>query len=227
VHQLSSKSVHTSSRHERGALRDQDPPENNMLPVLLLLFFASGFAALTYQVCWQRLLAYAFGVDIESSTIVIACFMLGMGVGSLVGGYVADRTDKPLRWFCAAEMVIALFGIASPSLINLLANIAADLDRVAFAVSQFMLLLIPTSMMGATLPLLVVELRRRNQSVAKATGTLYFVNTLGAAFGAFTTGLWMFNHMEIGEVVAIAAVCNVAVGMGGLLTFNKSGTVPR
>ena len=61
---------------------------------LVLLFFVSGIAALIYQVCWQRLLFEAFGVDMESVTIIVSTFMLGLGLGALVGG----QSSKPLYY---------------------------------------------------------------------------------------------------------------------------------
>jgi len=62
--------------------------------LFLSLFFASGAAALLYQVIWQRLLTFTTGADIHAVTIVIAAFMVGLGLGSLAGGVVADRLDE-------------------------------------------------------------------------------------------------------------------------------------
>ena len=68
--------------------------------LVLAAFFLSGVSALTYQVTWQRLLYAQFGVDLQSITIIVSCFMLGLGVGSLVGGWLADRLpSKALRTF--------------------------------------------------------------------------------------------------------------------------------
>ena len=69
--------------------------------------------ALLYQVAWQRLLTLYFGVDVYATTISVASFMLGLGVGSLVGGSVADRTRCPPFWYILAEFFTGLFGILS------------------------------------------------------------------------------------------------------------------
>ena len=66
---------------------------------LLLVFTLSGIAALIYQICWQRLLFTAFGVDIESITIIISVFMLGLGLGALAGGRLADKYPHKIILF--------------------------------------------------------------------------------------------------------------------------------
>ena len=86
-----------------------------MVARLAPLFFVSGVAALVYQVCWQRLLFAAFGVDIDSVTIIVSVFMLGLGLGALVGGDLADRRPGwALRFFALAELGIGVFGLFSP-----------------------------------------------------------------------------------------------------------------
>src|SRR6185295_7944275 len=86
-----------------------------MLPISAAIFFTSGFAALLYQVIWQRLLVLFSGADLYSVTIIVASFMGGMGVGHLAGGHVADRVTprSALLCFAGAELAIALFGFFS------------------------------------------------------------------------------------------------------------------
>src|SRR6266481_8651939 len=82
--------------------------------VLCVLFFCSGFPALIYQLVWQRALFRIFGVNIESVTIVVTAFMLGLGLGSLAGGWLSKRRDIPLLPLLAAiELLTAAFGIFS------------------------------------------------------------------------------------------------------------------
>jgi MFS family permease len=77
----------------------------------LVIFFASGFSALLYQVIWQRMLGFFSGADVYSVTIIVAAYMAGMGVGSLTGGYLADRLSRRgnLALFASVELGIALF----------------------------------------------------------------------------------------------------------------------
>src|SRR5688572_15883955 len=86
-----------------------------ILAFVLLLFFASGFAALLYQTIWQRMLGFFSGVDVYSVTITVAAFMAGLGCGSLAGGHLADRLSSKNRLlaFGVAEAIITLFALGS------------------------------------------------------------------------------------------------------------------
>jgi predicted membrane-bound spermidine synthase len=125
---------------------------------IVLLFFVSGAAALIYQVCWQRMLFESIGVDMDSVTIIVSTFMLGLGVGSLLGGELADRYPaRTLEMFALAELATALFGFCSPPLIRSVAGFAVQQSAATIATINFTLLLIPTTLMGATLPILVTR----------------------------------------------------------------------
>src|ERR1044071_2068130 len=79
-----------------------------------LLFFVSGFPALLYQIVWQRTLFAIYGVNIESVTVVVSAFMLGLGLGSLAGGRISRSPSAPLLlMFGGIELAIAAFGLGS------------------------------------------------------------------------------------------------------------------
>src|SRR5687767_15899313 len=84
----------------------------------LVAFFTSGFAALLYQVIWQRMLAIFSGADVYSATIIVAAFMAGLGIGHLAGGHVADKVSRRgnLVLFGVAEIAIAVFAVFSAAL---------------------------------------------------------------------------------------------------------------
>ena len=87
--------------------------------LLLTLFFLSGFAALLYQVVWQRVLFSVYGIDITSVTVVVTVFMLGLGVGSLVGGALSERMrSRALLLFALLEAGIGIFGFFSLNYIS-------------------------------------------------------------------------------------------------------------
>lgn len=173
-------------------------------------FFLSGAAALIYQVCWQRLLFIVVGVDIESVTIVVSTFMLGLGVGAALGGFVADLMPRRiLPVFCLAEAGIALFGLLSVDLIQGSGLWFVGLPRMAAGVLSFLLLLIPTVFMGATLPMLVAHAFRASGNVGVSTGTLYFINTMGAALGATAVGFFLFYWLDVRQTVQVAAGLNL------------------
>jgi len=177
-------------------------------------FFLSGFAALVYQVAWQRLLFVVVGVDIESVTIVVSSFMLGMGVGAVVGGWLADRVSNHiLLVFCLAEAAIACYGLFSVDLLMGSAEMFSGLARPAAAALCFGLLLVPTVCMGATLPLLVAHAFRTSRSVGVSTGALYFINTLGAACGTLAVGLVLLYWFDLRQVVRLAAGVNLLASL--------------
>ena len=179
---------------------------------LILVFVISGVAALIYQICWQRLLFEGFGVDIESVTIIVSAFMLGLGVGAIAGGEFADRyPDRVVAMFALIELATALFGFCSPFLIHAVSAAAVNSSLPAIAAANFGLLLIPTTLMGATLPILVTHIVRRYRNLGVSVGVLYFANTLGAAFGAGLTGFVAFYYLGLSATIYVAATLNVAV----------------
>ena len=185
---------------------------------LLALFLWSGMAALTYQVCWQRVLFFSFGTDIESVTIVVSTFMLGLGLGALLGGALADRYPRRIiLLFVLAELGIGAFGIASPQLITRGADLFIQSGRAVTAAVTFVLLLLPTCLMGMTLPMLIAHFARNWSSVGVSTGQLYFANTLGAAVGCLAVGFVGFRFLPLDQVIYLAAAINLTVAASGFL----------
>jgi spermidine synthase len=149
--------------------------------VLCVLFFFSGFPALIYQLTWQRALFRIFGVNIESVTIVVTAFMLGLGLGSLAGGWLSKRSRMPLLPLLATiELLTGAFGLVSFAVFDQVGALTAGWPLPAMAAVNLALVIVPTLLMGATLPILVGHLVRRSGNVGSAVGTLYYVNTLGA-----------------------------------------------
>ena len=179
---------------------------------LVVLFFISGMAALIYQVCWQRLLFEAFGVDMESVTIIVSTFMLGLGLGALLGGELADRLPhQTLTLFAGIELSIAIFGVCSPWLIHAVGTVAVRNSLGVIAAVNFLLLLFPTMLMGATLPILVTHVVRYYKNIGVSIGLLYFANTLGAALGAALTGMLVLYYFGLSTTIYFAALLNVLV----------------
>ena len=171
------------------------------------VFFMSGFAALIYQIAWQRMLFTAFGVDLESITIIIAVFMAGLGIGAYFGGRIADKFPKHIIiLFALTEIGIGIFGFTSPTLIELTKNLFLHSSIITIAFSNFVLLLFPTFLMGSTLPLLTQYLNQHFDNIGNNIGWLYFTNTLGAAFACITTGFFLFNYLTITQVIYLAAI---------------------
>jgi predicted membrane-bound spermidine synthase len=179
---------------------------------LYSLFTASGFAALVYQIVWQRSLYAIYGINVESVTMIVSAFMLGLGLGSLAGGAVSKDPSRPtLLMFSLVELVIGVFGYFSLDFFAAVGKATLGMGTLGTGIVTFVLVLVPTLMMGATLPLLVAYLVRTSKNVGKSVGTLYFVNTLGSAFAsAASVTLLLPNEGQRGSV-HIAAMCNLAI----------------
>ena len=195
-------------------------PKAVPLPLVAGIFFLSGFPALLYQLIWQRSLFAIYGINVESVTVIVAAFMCGLGLGSLAGGWLSSRRGIPLLLaFAAIELVIGLFGIGSLQLFNWVGGLTLNLETFATGVVTFGLVVLPTTLMGATLPLLVEFLVRRTGNVGDSVGLLYFVNTLGSATACFAGALFLFDQLGQQGSVRLAAVLNILVGLGALVAW--------
>ncbi|WP_186511217.1 fused MFS/spermidine synthase [Caenimonas sedimenti] len=199
--------------------------------LLLLGFFVSGASALIYQVGWQRALYGYIGVDIDSITIIVSVFMLGIGVGGMLGGWLADTFPRQrLRLYALIELSIGAYGLASLAFLPWLVDTLAPASSGAGAsvAACFVFLLAPTILMGMTLPLLTMAFDERRANIGVSVGTLYFINTLGAATGAGLVPFYLFPMWELPQVVTAAAVGNFMVIACTLLAARlvRAGTGP-
>ena len=203
---------------------------------LYVLFFCSGFPALIYQIVWQRALFSIYGINIESVTIVVSAFMLGLGIGSFLGGAVSKRPGVPLlATFGAIELSIALFGVFSLPLFHAVGIHSARAPQVVVGMLTFALVLVPTILMGSTLPILVAHLVRISGNVGASVGILYCVNTLGSAAACLMSAYCIMRVMGESGSVYLAAGINCAVALSSLAVFflgkdrrdGVSGPIPR
>ena len=192
-----------------------------MQPALFILFFLSGAAALIYQTAWHRLLGLFAGADTIAAALVVGAFLLGLGVGSLAAGLLADRLRRrsALIAFAVCEVGIALFAVLSPWLYydviyRELLPITSS-RAVVFAV-VFAGLLWPTFLMGCSLPFLSKAAVRQIEGSAQLIGRFYGVNTLGAATGAFIGGWFLIGTFGFDVTIQIGAALNLVVAAGGL-----------
>ena len=195
---------------------------------LSLFFFLSGFPALIYQIIWQRALFGVFGSNIEAVTLVVSAFMLGLGLGSYVGGRLsASPRFNPLLLFALFEGAIAVFGFFSLDLIATVGSMTIGVGLAGTFAAAFLTVLIPTFLMGATLPLLVTWLVRLDGQVGRSVGLLYSLNTWGSAAACFLGALLVFGMLGMQGAVYLSAAINAAVGTGALLLLMSSRSQGR
>jgi spermidine synthase len=193
-----------------------------LLPLLATLFFFSGACALVYQVMWLRLLALVFGVTVYAASTVLAGFMAGLALGSFAAGRLAMRLTRPLAAFGAAEILVGLTALASPVVLDLLTTLWVAVhpslpdSLVAITVIRFIcafgVLILPTSLMGATLPLIVKSAVAQERRIGARIGVLYAINTTGAIMGALVAGFYFISEVGVSRAFVLAAATNVVVG---------------
>jgi spermidine synthase len=195
---------------------------------LAVVFLASGASGLIYQIAWVRLLALTFGVTIYAASAVVAVFMGGLALGSFLGGRVADRVGRPIVWYGAAEGMIAGGGLLSVSALAwvqtaYVAVLPRDAPEVEAGVVALRLalaaavLLVPTTLMGATLPLIVKGSVRVNESIGSRVSWLYAANTAGAILGTLVSGFVLIGVLGIAATIAVAASLNLAAAVAALV----------
>jgi spermidine synthase len=205
-------------------------PKERQIKLLHLLFFFSGFPALLYQIIWQRALFAIYGVNIQSVTIVVSAFMLGLGVGSLLGGIVSkNRRVSLLAAFGIAELGTAAFGIVSLNIFHYAAIYTAGAPPLKTGFLAFALLIVPTVLMGSTLPILVAYMVGISGNVGRSLASLYFVNTLGSAVACFLAAGITMRFLGESGTVDLAAAINFTIGITILAVHNRArraGTSP-
>lgn len=188
------------------------------------LFFISGFAAIIYQVVWQRALFQFYGVNIESVTIIVSIFMFGLGIGSLIGGYLSKVFPKYLlQLFILCELSVGIFGVFSLHIINYYSELTINGSTLTKSIVTYGMLAIPTIFMGSTLPILVAYFYKNIKNVGKTVSLLYFTNTLGSAFASFFTVGVLFVYLGMFATTLFAALCNLTVALLGSSFIIRGG----
>lgn len=198
---------------DRSALLSSAPAGAPSRRLVAALFALTGFSALCLQVVWQRVISIHGGVDLFSSATVVAAFMAGLGLGNLLGGTLADRLgpSRSILAFAVANLGIGLFGWASIAIFydgyRALAEHVQSLPA-AFAF-HFVLLVVPTTLMGLSLPLLSRGMVRGVGEAASVVSRLYAANTLGAAAGAAVGGWVLLGNLGFDGTVRLASSLNL------------------
>lgn len=178
-----------------------------------LVFFLSGVAALVYESVWARLLARLLGSHAQSTALVLAVFMLGLGLGAWLAAPLAARVLSPGRLYAALELFIGLWASAVPWAAGALDPVEGLGPRLGLA-SAF--LLAPTLAMGATAPVMARLVLAERQRLGEATARFYGVNTLGACVGALASVAFFMPvlglHGALWGAAGLTALC-AALGL--------------
>lgn len=188
---------------------------------MLFLFLLSGACGLIYEVIWQGMLNLVFGNTTFATATVVASFMGGMALGSFIFGRIADRFSKPLLVFAGLEIGIGLFAIVFPFLLASVSSIHIKLTS-SFPASFyggslikflfcFLVLLVPSFLMGGTLPVISKFFVTSLRGMGRGIGSLYGINTLGGVVGAFCSVFFLINTVGVREITYGAAAVNILI----------------
>ena len=194
------------------------------IALLALMFIFSGASALVYEVVWTRTLTTFFGSTLYGVATVLSAFMGGLALGSWLIGSRADRMRQPLVAYGVFEIGIAVASLVFPILLRASQPIIGSfyvtggestfyLFSLVRFVIVFALLLVPTTLMGATLPVLSKAVTRELAHVGRWVGALYALNTAGAMLGVFAAGFFLLETLGVFGTTLVAAAVNIAVGV--------------
>jgi spermidine synthase len=191
--------------------------------MLYVIFFLSGATGLVYEVIWVRLTGLVFGNTSHAISVVLGAFMAGLALGSWWLGRKADRVSNPLRFYGFLEIGIGVFASLVPfafrSLDSIYWAVAPSLENIPGGnglvrfLASFLVLIVPTFLMGGTLPVLARFFTEAVHEVQRKVGLLYALNTFGAAFGTLAAALYFVPQLGNMRSTFLIAIVNVAIGV--------------
>ncbi len=206
------------------------PPERSVLTAysrrtILLIgicFVLSGATGLIYEVLWARMLGLVFGATTLAVSTVLAAFMGGLALGSALAGRLGTRVKRPLQTYGWMEISIAAYALLVPYLFHWVDNLYVMIWQqfhpgfFAFSLWRFalscLLLLVPTTLMGATLPILSAAIVKSVDRDSNSVTRLYSCNLAGAILGTLAAGFVLLPMLGIRATILVAAAINVLVG---------------
>ncbi|NVO00877.1 MAG: fused MFS/spermidine synthase, partial [Geobacteraceae bacterium] len=199
------------------------------------IFFLSGAAALVHEIIWSRYLSLVFGGSHLAITTVLTVFMAGLALGSFLIGRVIDRKKRLLRLFAFLELGVGLSAFLFLGLMQIYppvyVTLAQHLPESPFYLSVIRItfatfaLIVPTTLMGGTLPVLTAFSSRVMKGAGTRLSFLYGCNTLGAVCGAAATGFVMLQSFSVSTTLTLAAAVNILVSLSAF-ALERMGTEP-
>jgi spermidine synthase len=198
--------------------------------LVLTSLFVSGFSALVLEVTWSRFFHLLFGTSIYAFALVISAFLAGLSAGSYAIRRLDHRIKNPLMVFAYVMLLLACFSIVVVQTSDQMEALYMYLYHATnnfyvfqalLFISAFLLMLVPTSLMGANFPLAVKIFTRNRESRGDDTGLIFSVNTAGGIIGAFAAGFFIIPALGIEKTGFLAAACYFTIGAIFLCMMNK------
>jgi predicted membrane-bound spermidine synthase len=206
--------------------------------IIATLFIVSGATGLVYQIVWFKYLSLFLGSTTYAQTVVLATFMGGLAIGASLWGRKADRSTSPIKLYAGLELLIGIYCIVYPALLNLAKNafiatvhafqLPSDGGTVLLLklFISVLMLLFPTILMGGTLPVLVRFISQSVEESGKNVATLYFLNSLGAVLGSLLGGFFLIQMVGLQATVIGAGVVNILIAGVAFLVGKRVPTMP-
>jgi len=200
----------------------------NFQMIIIVGMFLSGTAALAYEVLWNRLLVFLLTASTYAFTIMLLSFLVGIAFGSWLMAKGVDRLKNPLLWFAGLEATLGVFGFFS---LFILGKSVGIFDWAVHSVGVLLwwrwnlvqlfvalvVMLVPTTLMGATFPLAVRIFTRKIDSVGEDVGTIYSANTLGGVLGSLLAGFVLVP--ALGTQNSLMIIAGINFGIALLIVF--------
>jgi spermidine synthase len=195
---------------------------NTTFPLLLVCFFLSGLAGLIYQTAWTREFAFVFGTSNLAVATVLAAYMAGLAAGAAVAARYSHRITRPVLAYGLLELGVGISALGVPFAINgsqalhvallggqaELSSAGGFSSAIFYMVCSFVILMVPTAMMGATLPLLVRYSVQSEDEIGSKIGLLYSINTAGAVVGTIIAAFLLLPTLGLRQTIYVAAGFN-------------------
>ena len=194
--------------------------------ILILLCFCTGFTSLIFETLWLREFSILLGNTTYTTSAIISSFLTGLALGAVVFGKLLKKSKRGILWFAVLEAGVALSiiglsyvlksGVIPFEAIGMLGSENFGNTLYRFFIG-FILVLIPTFLMGGTLPALSRHFEENNISPGLSVGLLYGMNTLGACAGTFITGFYLIRELGMAKTQMLAVNINFAVALASLV----------
>ena len=211
----------TPAAGTKGPAENTQKQHSHARTVAVVAFAFSGMAALMYEVLWTRELSLVFGSTVYAVSMMLAAFMSGLSLGAFLGGRWADRSSSLYILFARLEFGIGILGLVTLVLVQALPGIyfmVFDAARPSFGVFfllqmllSFLVMLAPTTLMGATFPVVTKIATQALDELGTEVGNVYSINTLGSIAGSLGTGFLLIPLIGVKATTVAAACVNIVV----------------
>lgn len=232
VYSLNRKTGHISAGTEEKNVEEKIENKADKTTLLIFIIFGfTGFGSMIYELAWTRAISLALGSSTYAFSTMLATFLFGIALGSIIYSFVSKRKDFTVSSFGWLEVIISLACLITIPLLGriplyviyffpVLKN-SYNLILLANFLFCFLVMLIPTTLMGFVFPLVGKLYTRSIEKIGKHIGDIYAINTVGCILGSFLTGFVIIPFAGVQNSLKIGVLINMAAGILLLYTYSR------